>query len=1245
MMTKDEAIVKNGEPAMGPVESAYHTVAFEKNSLGFYNHAVRGLLTSGIKVTAEKDLEKLKKLRGQGWQYMHHGTYFGAKAYEGMMTNCFDVDALFDFWKKNGIDPWLKSGRGLSKTCIKYLSRMPIDIDDGPMGAIPTLEQCRIMDAAIADGIQLSDVVTTGDDRPAPLSPFDPSTCQKGKGVHAGINFQPSTDFDLYDRTVHMLIAYFDSDTACADPGRRMRAGGLIAKYADKEERPHRIHTLMDANKALPTLQEVHDVLAAACARKGITDPEADFEALKFCVTFKGVITKLTRRAGTAAEMAVSDPSRSQYHLDNAARLHALAERCTQLLYDTRVGRRISDEARSLNTTYNKMDSDYDPKPVRTRPLSAQPGATKTSGHASKASSTTRGVIQPTYNPEAVYAGADTAPWDFENTVWMIRVNGVVHEGTASELYKAFGNTGRRIVSNVLCPYCGKDQRPEEAKPSGMLSMHSDMKGATAKCHSCGTLVKSSRSKKSVKSTYVPALERLLNATTWSHQTDLTGQKYVPADLELKAHVVMMSVPHGMGKTEFVLRRAEANPTRKMLYIVPTMNLADSGYGRLAAYGFQLYSDESMKGTITADRLVCCVDSIPRIDNSVGFDDVYLEEAHSTLRRFNDDGMRSRDVVWDHLRWHASTCERFVMLDGCLTDVDCEAAFELAGTHDAHVVYGKVDRKLTITVHNQFVDAHEWYKTVEGKAPMFVYSNTLADAMTFGTLSDVEKKLVVSSKTSGEDEVISLMRSPNTECTRLDLLIGTPSMGNGVDISVPHFKHNLILAQSGTFTDPEAVVQGLWRDRVCADKHLWVSDRGVGANESVDYWMDRLSTNSQLEIERTVRECGNSVVFFPLSSRATLTGMNRIRALMYVEQAIGQNNLREHVYGMLRDQGVKLRMAKGMSKKAAKSAQKAYSNTKKTVKMAECAAVSSAEIISIDEAHKLEKKRRASQEDRRKTYRARVADLVGDFPVTPELVHEYECADLKSRIYLYTAVTTILEGNGECFAGARLLSYSDDTTRAEHNSVSQAFLVAKILRDVGGLSASDLKTPICVQSSNTTKLNTKRSPRSFPLNYIDRRILRGDLQTLSGTASSVHGECTSNAGRRELVDPSKLPRAWRISNVDSSRVQRLKDIVSGADRVEKLFLREKAVDQPMLQVRDCLKSLGLEVRTYRHRENGVDVYDLAVDVQSIARMSRMTAKARADLLPLKDAFDSVSYLVEAPDEWPDDSEYEAAATF
>ncbi len=1060
----------------GVFRTAYETTLFATCMDQAAAHVTSGAKAGGCKVVytfTDDHTEQARALVGKGFS-MFHLTSVKAdppKANYVFTSNVVSVDKVYAK-EKTGRKVDLFWGTGVSTSQdTAYLHRHFIEID-----GMPKDEQADLVDHLHSTyGLPYpSDGTDSG--TAFGICGVDDPDAVAGKSLHLGWNGYDTTEED-WKYHQKALVVMFTSDPACVATSWRMRFPGCMAKYAgDEEVAKHRAQRWFYKDSRLDRgFKDLYGAIDEYVGSQGI-NVEMRFSALQWVQKLTGRCTTLKRRAETAATAGCiegafeCDMLRSQVEAEREDLLRGkLADSTTEQLYRVswETGRKYDPQVKAQNV-----------KPVK--PFQVSGSEIPQNGTPVKK------PVMPTDVTGGSEMAGDAADylsdgWDFDTRKFIVKRSGELVAGTALELYEVHGNKNRQLVSGVYCPVCGKAARAGDPKcsPSAMLSIHPDKRGASLKCASCGALVKSARPTASkargqvavrsqyyrerdlTATEYVPQFKRLKGALgKGAYIEDVSSQTWLPADLPIRRKQVFIVTPQGRGKTTWLVSLAASNPAMKILVVVPTQCLADSAFGRLQPHGFTLYNDDSVDPELFEDRLVCCLDSIPRVGWGAQYDVVIIEEGHSTLGRFNDTQMRNRPTVWKSLKDLCHDAGHVVVMDAGLTEGDLLTTSSLTGTDlgDSQLVYMRTQRNTTVKVHSTLEDLLLSIPEDASVGATFIYSNTRSDAETvYSRLPANARKLLIDAMTGGEAEVIELMRDPNKLVSQYDFIVASPSMGSGVDISTTHFAHVRVIARTGDFSDAQGVMQGIYRVRSCPDVQVWLDDKRAGCNEDPEYWRSRMRVKAAQEIKAATlagARCGNSFEFIALAPRDPDEDFIEARVRANVEHAVSANNQKAWVLAMLKEQGVKVRKTRKAPKAERRVLKKLYTEQKQAVRKAEYAAKADAVPITMDAAGKLERKRKCTREQRYQVARAKIVDVLGDsVDISPELVAAWETDDLRAKVYRYAAVEACLKGNTGTFAATRFKTYSNDATQAENGNVLEAVATTRVLREVYGIES------------------------------------------------------------------------------------------------------------------------------------------------------------------------------------------------
>jgi hypothetical protein len=1063
----------------GLIEKAFLTVGFKECAKEYIGGMFCGATQAGFRPTNSCNLETLKAYDPQVFKFVLTGGFQSRKGKPGEFVNgpMYDIPKLL--FDKNGqpraFDP-ARYGTGVTQDAVTLATTIGFEVDDGPDGLpVPTREQARQIDILVRIcGFPVPNAVCmSGDDRPWVVREIERTglICQPGKSIHAILSLRPTTDLAAREEAAHAVAVVTGGDIAVCDLGHRFRLGGIIARFdGDEDVGCCRVQTALHIHNTPTTIEQVMGACERWASDNGINLVGA-FEARKAASALMGGVTRFKNMAKEA-----------RLRNDEATAIQALtlAEECEALSEALRRSLKINPRVRELQ---GMAASGLLAPRVAAPPPEVDAASVTVNSRPAIASDFGEiffGVKVSGFTAVATANGARTAgAWALGSQVWQVKKRGKVYENTFSRLYQELADKKTGLLKDVACRYHGQDPNVPGSTPAGFMGFNRDKTAAFFQCRRCGckhwsyddspdsdnknrTFESGDGSgyingRKELVSRYLykPKLKALLKELRGNALIEEFNGKRMPP-LVLRRKLVLVKAPYGSGKTEQVARFAKKNPDAPMLFIVPTQSLAQTAFGRLKKFGFKLYMDED-GGNLDCPRLVICIDSVPRISWSMNYRLVVVDEGEKTLGRFNDAKMRLRAEVWGRLGELVQSADHAVFMDADLSVATLHIGRMLTGNADVQFIYGTQVRGGTISLYRRIENLEVARRATDG--PTFVYANTLADAETTFKLLGLERSgpgLLVGSPTTGEQAVRDLMADPNQRVQGYEFVVASPSMNTGISIDCDHFLHQFAFARAGNYTTAEGVVQGIYRLRDCDDRHLWIDDRAVGTSEDPDYYRARLTLQAEKEIRRAITEAVSMDfqmlrIFGP---RAIDTNLVEARIELYVAQARSHNHLLANILGILKEEGVVIVRGKAASRSTRSKAKASFKSTKKAMYAEEFRAIADADIISIVEARRLERKHKATRVERRQVARARIAHVVGnDVTITPAIVEGFVRGKLRDQVFRFTGVQAILDGQGSALASTRLDAYDTDPTRAEDSYLRMCNALARVLREIYGVTS------------------------------------------------------------------------------------------------------------------------------------------------------------------------------------------------
>lgn len=350
----------------------------------------------------------------------------------------------------------------------------------------------------------------------------------------------------------------------------------------------------------------------------------------------------------------------------------------------------------------------------------------------------------------------------------------------------------------------------------------------------------------------------------WQQMPDGTRRMVMPPKVmqllsKIGDGLFIIRSPMGSGKTEQVIAPLMGSADRAA-YIAHRISLVGDAAARLSRAGMRVrnYSDLSWFEVMDTSHMACCVNSIikPTFMNRDGvswfetLDTLCIDEATQVLRHVVDGTAVHAPVrVFDALVNAIRSTRQVVMADAGANDQLIRFA-ELARPGEPIYVI-EVDGQLPdVRVLHTDKDAAikvAFDKFSEGNTVLVAYDSAEGAeglAETFRAARPDAKVLLVHSDSKASPDVTQFQNDPNTQCTRWDAIIYSPSISSGVSITTPHFSHHI-----GIFAgvvSPADVMQMLRRDRTAREYVLGIqieSRQRITDREAV--WAGRLEADRQ----------------------------------------------------------------------------------------------------------------------------------------------------------------------------------------------------------------------------------------------------------------------------------------------------------------------------------------------------------------------------------------------------------------
>lgn len=327
-----------------------------------------------------------------------------------------------------------------------------------------------------------------------------------------------------------------------------------------------------------------------------------------------------------------------------------------------------------------------------------------------------------------------------------------------------------------------------------------------------------------------------LPVTRLLQEQELIGGKYLPdIDIELGSAVFIKS-PVGSGKTE-MLSRIVANVGIGSIMVIGSRTiLLSEQAARLHLRNYTEFRNskgEMDKAALTAcSRLAITLDSLVHLQAAHEIELLIIDEIEAVLAHLLSNTIRpTRKNVLNTFITIIKKAKRIICLDAHLSRISYDFIRKLRPDTKIEVIvnpHAKTEQA-PIIAYARIQDLMA-YTVGQAAAGDNLYIPTNSKTGKFGTLA-LEKSLVekfpdlaiqrIDSDNSDQPEIRLKMRNLKAYAAGWNLLIASPTLATGVDISVKHFNQTILFAGSGS-TNHRELLQHIARNRRAESIHVYI---------------------------------------------------------------------------------------------------------------------------------------------------------------------------------------------------------------------------------------------------------------------------------------------------------------------------------------------------------------------------------------------------------------------------------------
>lgn len=645
--------------------------------------------------------------------------------------------------------------------------------------------------------------------------------------------------------------------------------------------------------------------------------------------------------------------------------------------------------------------------------------------------------------------------------------------------------------------------------------------------------------------TWVQDAPRVFTKTTdtANSKTRTISARWLPQFGGIDPGVLAVRSPRGTGKTTVIVDAIAAelidHPERRAIVITHRRALVAKYLNDLSGLGF-VGMPES--GPIAGDRVVVCLDSLPRVPvydatpgsalaemPMLGWHVAFVDEIEQVIGHLDAESLRKNQppekVVWS-LQAILTNTRSVVLADADLGQLTHEFCEQLGLPPPESLVNEfKMDRSARLYGLQTAVESRLWADWADGKR-VAVACTTRSDA------TRIAKRLaecggwrsVVCVTADTSAQYADLIAQPDAWLAenKPDALVYSPSLGTGVDISIRDYWDTVfVVADVGKWADVFSILQAAERVRNPKEevRHIWIRDAklfGVTDLEALRRDFIRPVINDLVTAQRWGGVTGPAVY------RSTICDVTReiiIRAR--AARARAQGNILADATHLMVDLGWSLSWE---AKDEDERARKQIRAEKKAIKDAWIVMIADAVPMELAEA-KAVLRSSASMPERAKALSAVLRDSLGVRQLDRDMVRAWLFGGLSSQIRVFGLWRLLTPANREHLAA----SIAWQLARLSNTSVQPSAYLSQVEKFANAMALHGVPAGIELSADlGPYKVNTVNESVSILYGPDADRDPKGDGETL--LAGGI-----KRTNKRDRVAPGKDTKANRAYAVDQSR--------------------------------------------------------------------------------------------------------------
>lgn len=275
---------------------------------------------------------------------------------------------------------------------------------------------------------------------------------------------------------------------------------------------------------------------------------------------------------------------------------------------------------------------------------------------------------------------------------------------------------------------------------------------------------------------------------------------------------IFMKIPFGGGKTTRSLEYALATFDR-VLVISHRITLIRDMSRR---FGFASYCDNDF----TSDKLVCCINSLPKLTDPGKYDIIIIDEIHSCLRQTTMKSQDMRLATSFFIKMLENTSRVVIGMDGNLSNSDMDFIKSIRHDDEMIVLHSskKNNKDLYIYQHRDDVENIIITGLQENKKVCVGFSCSVQSIKTLVRRPEFQgKKILIIHKDNRTLDVLN-----PEHWLDYDIVFYSPTISEGFSFELKHFDITCMLMSSQS-CPPESVAQMVARIREAKEVHIHIT--------------------------------------------------------------------------------------------------------------------------------------------------------------------------------------------------------------------------------------------------------------------------------------------------------------------------------------------------------------------------------------------------------------------------------------